>query len=112
MTVNLASQTLEPIGHVAFRHFLERGRGMPPFRHGGYNGLCARMLDRINSVIRQGPRGAGLLPSFDEAHIGECAEPHIARSAVQPKAEDPGPCSARPGLQIETGAVVMQADLG
>src|SRR6516225_5474434 len=27
MTMNLAPQTLEPIGHIAFRHFLEGGRG-------------------------------------------------------------------------------------
>src|SRR5262252_1481127 len=26
MTVNLASQTLEPIGHIAFRHLLKGGR--------------------------------------------------------------------------------------
>src|SRR6516164_6286350 len=50
VTVNLASQALEPISHITFRHFLERGRGMS-LRCSGYNGLSTRMLDRIDSVI-------------------------------------------------------------
>jgi len=36
----------------------------------------------------------------------------LARTAIQPKSVNPGPRAAWFDLQIETGAVVMQANLG
>jgi hypothetical protein len=69
------------------------------------------VLDRINSVSHQRTRSAGLLPSFNEAHVGERAETHVARVAIQSEAVNPGPRTARLYLQIQTGAVVMQANL-
>ena len=41
----------------------------------------------------------------------ECAEAHIACAAIQSKTINPGARTVRPYLQIETGAIVMQADL-
>src|SRR6516225_4046772 len=108
VTVNLASQTLEPVGHIAFRHFLESGRTIP-LRCRGDNCLRARMLDRINSLFHQSTRRAGLVSSFDKAHVGKRAEPHVARAAIQSKSVNPGPRAAWFNLQIEAGAVVMQA---
>jgi hypothetical protein len=67
------------------------------------------MLDRINSVIHQRTRRAGLVSSFDKAHVGKRAEPHVARAAIQSKSVNPGPRAAWFNLQIETGTVVMQA---
>ena len=108
MTVNLTSQTLEPIGHVAFRYFLKIGRRIP-FRRRRDDHLCARILNRINSVIHQRTCRAGLVSSFDKAHVGKRAEPHVARAAIQPKSVNPGPRAAWFNWQIEAGAVVMQA---
>src|SRR6516165_2518968 len=52
ITVSLTSETLESIGHIAFRHFLKGGRRIP-LRCRRDNCLRARMLDRINPVIYQ-----------------------------------------------------------
>src|SRR6516225_6263598 len=73
--------------------------------------LRTRMLDRINSVVHQRTRSAGLLPGFNEAHVGERAEPHVTRAAVQRKSVNPGSRPARLDLQVKTGAVGMQFDV-
>jgi len=57
-------------------------------------------------------RSAGLAAGFNKTHIGERAEPHVAGAVIQPKAVDPGSRTAWPDLQIQTGAVVVQSDLG
>jgi hypothetical protein len=69
-------------------------------RHGGDNRLCAHVLDRINPVIHQGPRDAGLLSGFNEAYIGECAKTHVARAAIQSVSINPGPRTVWSDLQI------------
>src|SRR6516164_1046198 len=106
MTVNLASQTLEPIGHVGFGDFFKGWRGMS-LRRGRDNGLRTCMLDRIDSVVHQRTRCAGLVSSLDETHVDERAEPHVSRAAIQPESVNPRPRAAGFNLQIETGAVVM-----
>jgi hypothetical protein len=70
------------------------------------------VLNRINPVTHQRTRSAGLLSGFNEAHVGQCAETHVTRAAVQSKTVNPRSRAAWPYLQIETGAVVMQADFG
>src|SRR6516164_7944032 len=106
-----ASHTLEPIGHVTFRHFPESGRRILP-RCRRDDCLRTRALDRINPVIHQSARSTGFVPSFDQTHSGERAEAHVACALVQCVAINPGSCTAWPYLQIETGTVGMQADLG
>jgi hypothetical protein len=70
------------------------------------------MLDRVNSIIHQRTRSAGLVSSFDEAHVGKRAEPHVARPAVQRKSVDPRSRAARLDLQVKAGAVGMQFGVG
>jgi hypothetical protein len=61
VTVNLASQALEPIGHIGFGYLLEGRRGMP-LRCRRDGRLRARVFDRINPVIHQRACSAGFLP--------------------------------------------------
>jgi len=68
--------------------------------------------DRIDPVVYQRTRRAGLVSGFDETHVGERAEPHVACAAIQPVSVNPGSCSTRPDLQIQTAAIMMQAGLG
>jgi len=110
VTVSLASQTLEPIGHIVFRHFLEGGRRIP-LRRRRDDCLRAHMLDRINSVVHQRTRRASLASSLDEAHIGERAEPYVARAVIQPVSVNPGSCSTRPDLQTQTAAIICRPTL-
>jgi hypothetical protein len=51
--------------------------------------LRAGVLDRINSVVHQRTRSIGFVSSSDEAHVDKCAEPHIARAAIQSVSVNP-----------------------
>ena len=73
--------------------------------------MCACVFNRVNPIIHQRTRSGGLVPRFDKAHVGKRAESHVARAVIQSETIDPRPRSAWPDLQIQTGTVVMQANL-
>jgi hypothetical protein len=70
------------------------------------------ILDRVNALMQQAPRGVALLTGFGECEQRDGAQPHHPRPAMERELEHPAFRPAWSDLQMQAAAIVVQARLG